>query len=57
MKEIIVTEPSECPFLYDGYCAIPDSISKKVIICNDDNNFPSDCPLFENDCLIKRKRR
>ena len=56
MKEIIVTEPGECPFryLHIGHkCNINIGFN-----CNEpDNSFPSDCPLFENDYLIKRKRR
>jgi hypothetical protein len=52
MKEIIVTKPDDCPFRhYECACHTCELNDK---ICNG-NNFPPDCPLFENDYLIKRR--
>lgn len=56
-KEIIVTKPDDCPFRHDydleygEYdCCLPIKS-----FCNDNINFPPDCPLFENDYIVKRR--
>jgi hypothetical protein len=53
MKEIIVVEPDDCPFREyheDGHeCNISG------IWCGFSDRFPPDCPLFENDYLIRRR--
>lgn len=56
-KEIIVTKPSECPFQcynplnWDGV-----DCNLRANSCNSKaDKFPPDCPLFENDYLIKRR--
>lgn len=57
MKEVVVAKPEECPFrqddhlAYDTYqCSLPQCCQ-----CDDYEKFPLDCPLFENDYLIKRR--
>lgn len=55
MKEIIVTKPSECPFHDDEYQACN---LEPALKCDEYENvikFPPDCPLFENDYIVKRR--
>ena len=55
MKKIIVTKPSECPFrrknLGGRYCGLTKKDCDELSF----TNFPPDCPLFENDYIIKRR--
>jgi len=53
MKEIVVTSPMDCPFkLICGGCGLGVEGTHH---CYDSWDFPSGCPLFENDYLIKRR--
>jgi len=57
MKEIVVTEPVECPFRRRGafmahYCGLTKDDYDNAAL---DIEFPPGCPLFENDYLIKRR--
>lgn len=60
MREVVVTTPEECPFRYyvDGagwcICGYVGHIDHNVL-CDHDYDFSPDCPLFENDYLIKRR--
>lgn len=50
MKELIVTKPDNCPLREEDFavCGLDLMIDCRV-------EFPPDCPLFENDYLIKRR--
>lgn len=53
MKEVIVTEPLDCSF---RYCTDAEDICTIASVgCENSFSFPPDCPLFENDYLIKRR--
>ena len=52
MKAIAVTKPSECPF-NESECF--SCVINEHSPCDPFESFPPDCPLFENDYVIKRR--
>lgn len=54
MKKIIVTKPSECPLKPSFWLAVKCELLT-CLNCFDNNKFPPDCPLFENDYIVKRR--
>lgn len=57
MIEKITTSPENCPFRQedwsDDFVGNECRLTEKF--CHECDKFPPDCPLFENDYLIKRR--
>jgi len=59
-KEIVVAAMESCPCRQTYECGCPTCLINRDILCDTIHPcevFPPDCPLFENEYLIKRRNK